>query len=97
MLTSKDGMTLYVFDEDKDGLSTCYDECAENWPAYVGKEGDTVMKDWALVKRTDSTLQWAYDGKPLYFYSNDKDKGDMKGDGHDGVWHIIKEFPKIAG
>lgn len=56
-----------------------------------------MMRDWTLVKRADGTMQWAYDGKPLYFFANDKSKGDMMGDGVDGVWHIIKEFPRIAG
>ena len=91
MLTSKDGMTLYVFDKDKDGISTCYDDCAEMWPAHLGKEGDEMVKDWVLVNRTDGTMQWAYEGKPLYFFAGDKSKGDMKGAGRDGVWHIIKQ------
>jgi Secreted repeat of unknown function len=28
MLTAEDGMTLYTFDKDKDGASSCYDDCA---------------------------------------------------------------------
>jgi hypothetical protein len=46
-------------------------------------------KDWATVKRKDGSLQWTYDGKPLYFYSTDKKKGDKTGDGIGGVWHIV--------
>ena len=88
MLTDKDGMTLYTFDKDKDGISACYNECLVEWPAYMGKEGDT-MEGLTLVKRTDGAMQWANDGKPLYFFKDDKKKGDMAGDGHDGVWHVI--------
>jgi len=91
LLTAKDGMTLYVFDKDKGGVSSCYDTCAQNWPPYLGKEGDKMMKDWTLVKRTDGKLQWAYDAKPLYFYKADKKKGDKTGDGIGGVWHVIME------
>ncbi len=90
MLTAKDGMTLYIFDKDKDGMSSCYGECAVEWPAYLGKEGDTMLEGWTLVKRTDGTMQWAHDGKPVYFFKDDKKKGDIAGDGHDGVWHIVK-------
>jgi len=91
LLTAKDGMTLYVFDKDKGGVSSCYDACAAKWPPYLGKEGDKMMKDWTLVKRTDGNLQWAYDGKPLYFYKADKKKGDKTGDGIGGIWHVIME------
>ncbi len=91
MLAAKDGMTLYTFDKDVGGVSACYGDCATNWPPYLGKEGDTMMKDWALAKRTDGTMQWTYDAKPLYFFIGDKAKGDAKGDGLKGVWHVIKE------
>ena len=91
MLAAKNGMTLYTFDKDKDGVSACYDECAAMWPPYVGKEGETMEKDWTLVKRTDGTMQWAYDGKPLYFYKDDTKAGDAKGDGMNDVWHVVKE------
>ena len=91
MLAAKNGMTLYVFDKDKDGVSSCYDECATNWPAYLGEKSDEMMKDWTLVERTDGKIQWAYDGKPLYFYKDDKAKGDKTGDGKGGVWHVIVE------
>ena len=90
-LTDKKGMTLYTFDKDTGGMSSCYDDCAKHWPPYVGKMGDAMMKDWTLVNRKDGSMQWAYDGKPLYFYADDKKKGDMAGDGKGGVWHIIKE------
>jgi predicted lipoprotein with Yx(FWY)xxD motif len=45
----------------------------------------------AAVTRASWRSQWAYDGKPLYFYAGDKKKGDMAGDGKGGVWHIVKE------
>ncbi len=91
MLMGKNEMTLYVFDKDKGGVPSCYDDCAKKWPPYLGKTSDKAEKDWALVKRTDGSMQWTYDKKPLYFFEGDKKKGDMAGDGMGGVWHIIKE------
>ena len=91
MVTAKNGMTLYVFDNDAGGVSSCYDTCAVNWPPYVGKADDKLTEGWTLVKRTDNTMQWAYDGKPVYFFKADKVKGDAAGDGKGGVWHVIKE------
>ena len=91
MLTAKNGMTIYSFDKDKGGVSVCYDDCAKMWPAYVGKEGDPLTEGWTLVKRKDGALQWAYDGKPMYFFVNDKAAADKLGDGMGGVWHVIVE------
>jgi len=91
VVTAKNGMTLYVFDKDVGGVSACYDDCAKKWPPYLGKSEDQLTEGWTLVKRTDNTMQWAYDGKPVYFFMADKAKGDAAGDGMGGVWHVIKE------
>jgi len=91
LLTAKNGMTLYVFDKDKGGVSSCYGFCADFWPPYLAKKGEKAMKAWSMVKRKDGKLQWAFGGKPLYFYAIDKKKGDAKGDGKNGVWHVVKE------
>ena len=91
MIMDAKGMTLYIFDNDKGDQSSCYDDCAVNWPPYVGTADEKMPKDWKLVARTDNTMQWTYDGKPLYFFKADKVKGDAAGDGKGGVWHVIKE------
>lgn len=91
MVTDSKGMTLYTFDKDTGGQPSCYDDCATKWSPYLGKEGDAKTEGWTLVKRTDGTMQWAYDGKPVYFFKGDAKSGDMAGDGMGGVWHVIKE------
>ena len=91
MVTAKNGMTLYTFDKDADGVPACYDDCAKKWPPYVGKANAALKEGWTLVKRSDDTMQWAYDGKPVYFFKADKAKGDAAGDGMGGVWHVINK------
>jgi predicted lipoprotein with Yx(FWY)xxD motif len=91
MLTAKNGMTLYVFDKDTGGVSTCYDACAQKWPPYAAKSGEKMGEGWSSTKRKDGSLQWAYDKKPVYFYAGDKKKGDKTGDGIGGAWHIVSE------
>lgn len=91
MLAGANGMTLYVFDSDVGGVSACYDGCAAKWPPYLGKTSDKMTEGWTLVDRTDGSKQWAYDGKPTYFFAGDKAKGDANGDGLGGKWHVIKE------
>jgi predicted lipoprotein with Yx(FWY)xxD motif len=90
-LTAQNGMTVYVFDKDVGGKPSCYADCAKTWPAYLAKTGEKMSKGWSEVKRTDGSSQWAYDGKPLYFYAPDKKKGDKLGDGIGGIWHIVSE------
>lgn len=90
MFTDGHGMTLYVYDLDLAGVSNCYGDCAEKWTAHVYSENDVLTEGWTLVKRTNGTMQLAYLGKPTYLFAGDKNKGDVHGDGLDGVWHILK-------
>jgi predicted lipoprotein with Yx(FWY)xxD motif len=91
MIADAKGNTLYIFDKDKGGVSACYDTCAAKWPPYLGKASDPMTEGWTLINRTDGTKQWAYDGKPMYYFAGDKTAGEAKGDGLGGVWHVIKE------
>jgi predicted lipoprotein with Yx(FWY)xxD motif len=84
------GMTLYIYDKDETNKSSCYDECAKEWPPYLVAAGAKAEGEWTIVERTDGTKVWAYEGKPLYTYHDDKKPGDVTGDGHGGVWHVAK-------
>ncbi|MGE8497411.1 MAG: hypothetical protein ACN6O6_07850 [Pseudomonas sp.] len=90
MLVDAKGMVLYTYDKDADGVSNCSGQCAQNWPPLMAEAGAKASGEWSLVKRDDGTQQWAYDGKPLYTFINDKKAGDMTGDGKMGVWHVAK-------
>ena len=84
-------MTLYVFDKDKDvpGKSGCNGACADNWPALLASDADKGSGDWSIVMRDDGKKMWAYKGRPLYAWKNDKAPGDTDGDGKlNGAWHI---------
>jgi predicted lipoprotein with Yx(FWY)xxD motif len=88
--TDSKSMTLYTFDKDEAGKSNCYDKCAVNWPPFAAAADAAAEGEWTVVERTDGTKQWAYDGKPLYFYIDDKKAGDVTGEGKGGVWHVVK-------
>jgi predicted lipoprotein with Yx(FWY)xxD motif len=90
-LVDAKGMTLYVFDKDKDmpGKSACNGPCAENWPVLLASDSDKASGDWTIVARDDGKKMWAYKGRPLYTWKNDKAPGDVDGDGKlNGAWHI---------
>jgi predicted lipoprotein with Yx(FWY)xxD motif len=90
------GMTLYTFDKDTKGatMSACEGECIVKWPPFLAAEGAAAEGEWTLVDVTDKDgakkKMWAYEGMPLYLYFEDKAKGDIKGDGVGGVWHLAK-------
>ena len=90
LLVGNNGMTLYVFDKDGAGKSVCNGPCATNWPPLMAGGSDQATGSWSILNRDDGGKQWAYKGKPLYFWSKDQKPGDKTGDGFNGVWHIAQ-------
>jgi predicted lipoprotein with Yx(FWY)xxD motif len=91
MMTDHKGMTLYTFDKDTGGKSVCTGECAEHWPPFKADAGAKADGKWSVIKRDDGSMQWAYDGKPLYYFVKDKAPGQMEGDKMKDVWHVVRE------
>jgi len=92
ILADDDGRTLYVFDNDTDGESTCYDQCAANWPALTGAATATGELDASLLgttQRTDGSTQVTYAGHPLYYFAGDSAPGDVNGQGVGDVWWVL--------
>ena len=96
VLATENRMTLYVYDKDTVGKSTCNGACAENWLPYADKieaappETAGRKTGWGVIKRDDGKKMFTYDGKPLYLFKNDKGPGDTAGDGVGGVWHAAR-------
>jgi predicted lipoprotein with Yx(FWY)xxD motif len=90
MMTDSKGMVLYTFDKDVPGKSNCNGQCLVNWPALMADAGATAKGDWTIVTRDEGAKQWAYKGKPLYYFVQDKNPGDMIGENRGNVWHIVK-------
>jgi len=91
VLTDAKGMTLYTFDKDAGGKSACNGPCATNWPPLMAAADAKPGNGYTVITRNDGGKQWAYKGKPLYTWKNDKKPGDITGDGFlQGAWHIAK-------
>jgi predicted lipoprotein with Yx(FWY)xxD motif len=76
MLWGPDRQAIYIFENDSDGRSTCYGECAKDWPPVLTKEkpvaGRRVRQSLLGTKRRrDDKKQVTYDGKPLYYYAHE--------------------------
>lgn len=89
ILASNKGLTLYTFDNDQAGPSTCFGSCLRAWPALI-TVNDLQILPFSVSLRPDGSKQIALENEPLYFYISDKKPGDIKGDGLGGVWHIIE-------
>ena len=91
-LVDQQGMTLYLFDNDKDpGKSTCAGGCAKAWPPYGPQAGDAApAAPLGVIKRDDGSEQYTYNGKPLYYFNKDKKPGDATGQGLGEKWWIVK-------
>ena len=92
VLAGPNGMTLYTFDRDASapGKSACNGQCAALWPPLTAAAGAQPSGDYTIVVRDDGTRQWAYKGKPLYFWTKDAKAGDRTGDGVNNVWRLAR-------
>jgi predicted lipoprotein with Yx(FWY)xxD motif len=96
MLFDPSMQAIYVFENDPNGETVCYDECAEAWPPVLtngtpraGKGVDVSLL--GTVERRDGKLQVTYAGKPLYFYAHEG-PGEVKCHNVDlngGLWWVI--------
>jgi predicted lipoprotein with Yx(FWY)xxD motif len=87
-LVDLNGMTLYVFDRDGNGKSNCNGQCAVSWLPLIADTDAQASGSFSFITRDDGRKQWAYKGKPLYTWANDKKPGDANGDGVNRVWHV---------
>ena len=87
-----EGFTVYLFVPDGQGDSTCYDECAANWPfvAEVSEVGEGLDPSLlGTTERTTGEVQATYNGWPLYAFGGDAGPGETSGQGVGGVWFAI--------
>lgn len=84
VLVDSNGMTIYYFEKDRGGKSSCYAACARNWPpvttssAAQAGEGAQAAK-LGTSRRNDGTTQVTYAGWPLYTFVGDKKPGEANG------------------
>lgn len=91
MASAKTGLTLYTFRNDAKNTSNCYNDCATAWPPFTASASAKPNGALGIIKRKDGTRQWALNGKPLYFWAGDSQRGDVTGDGVGGVWDAVRK------
>ena len=74
-LTTGDGLTLYMFANDADGLNTCTGGCEATWPVFTADlttaklDAGLTAIDFTTVTTASGKKQVTYKGWPLYSYS----------------------------
>lgn len=98
ILVDGHGFTLYAYMLDKPGHSTCYGECAVQWPPLLLPGGVARPVAGSGVeatllgtsRRSDGSLQVTYDNWPVYLYRDDHSPGMVTGQAEDmGAWYVI--------
>jgi predicted lipoprotein with Yx(FWY)xxD motif len=97
ILVDNRGITLYLFEKDKNSKSSCDGACAALWPPLTTNGNPTpgagVNASWlGTTKRSDGTTQVTYHGWPLYYYAPDKKPGDVTGQNVDSFgaeWYVL--------
>ncbi|WP_433370815.1 COG4315 family predicted lipoprotein [Streptosporangium sp. CA-115845] len=84
VLVGERDRTLYLFEKDKGGKSSCSGPCAQAWPPFLtdGKpRAGKGVKEKLLgtTKRDDGTTQVTYNHHPLYYFIKDTTAGETNG------------------
>lgn len=91
------GRTLYLFEADKGGASTCTGACAAAWPPDTAtgtpQAGSGINQALlGTIKRPGGTTQVTYNGHPLYYFAADTSSGVAKGQGSKAFgagWYVV--------
>jgi len=94
ILVNLRGMTLYSLSAERHGRFICKDSaCMALWKPLVVKAGvkPTGVRGLATIRRPDRRIQVTYRGWPLYRFTGDHKRGDVKGNGFKdvGTWRVV--------
>lgn len=86
VLVDARGHTLYLFEKDKNGMSSCNGACVAYWPTILSaakpRAGAGVRASLlGRTRRADGRRQVTYAGHPLYTYVGDSKAGQTTGEG----------------
>jgi len=91
------GRTLYLFEEDRRGQSTCSGVCAAYWPPVLTSSKVIALNGakrslLGTIRRANGSRQVTYAGHPLYLFSGDSKSGQTNGEGltdFGAGWYVL--------
>ncbi|MGH3329407.1 MAG: COG4315 family predicted lipoprotein [Streptomycetales bacterium] len=106
ILVDSRGRTLYLFEKDQKGRSSCSGGCAQAWPPLTTsgspRSGQGVKGSLLdTTSRQGGQAQVTYNGHPLYFYQGDSEAGQTTGqelDQFGAEWYVMSPAgEKVTG
>jgi predicted lipoprotein with Yx(FWY)xxD motif len=96
------GRSLYLFEKDRHGRSSCYGGCAAVWPPLmaggrVARGAGVSAAKLGTVARRGGGREVTYAGHPLYYYAGDSRAGQTAGEGLNqfgASWDIVSPSGK---
>jgi predicted lipoprotein with Yx(FWY)xxD motif len=93
ILVNRRGLSLYSLSAERNGRFICTDAgCMSLWKPLVVRKGvtPTGAAHLGTVRRPDGRRQVTYRGGPLYTFTGDHRRGDVKGNGFKdvGIWRV---------
>jgi predicted lipoprotein with Yx(FWY)xxD motif len=94
ILVNLRGLTLYSLSAERHGRFICKNSaCLALWKPLVVAKGvkPTGVRGLATIRRPDGRIQVTYRGGPLYRFTGDHKRGDVKGNGFKdvGTWRVV--------
>jgi predicted lipoprotein with Yx(FWY)xxD motif len=102
ILVDNRGRTLYLFEKDKRGKSSCYGACATYWPPLLTRgtpaaEGGVKQSLLGVTRRASGVTQVTYAGHPLYRFAGDAKPGQTSGQNSHAFgadWYVVSSAGK---
>ena len=104
ILVDGQGRTLYLFEKDKRGRSSCSGICASYWPPLLSHGKPAAARGaknslLGVTRRADGTTQVTYAGHPLYRFRQDTQPGQTGGQGlliYGAEWYVLSAAGKTV-
>ena len=102
ILVDSQGRTLYLFEKDRRGKSSCDGACATYWPPLLtnGKPaagGGVKQALLGITRRAGGATQVTYAGHPLYRFTGDAKPGQTSGQNSHAFgadWYVVSSAGK---
>ena len=92
-ILSTNGITLYLFDNDSEGVSNCSGGCLAAWPPLLARYGVVALSgveaELGTITKSDGDIQVTVNGLPVYFWAGDDQPGEATGQGVSDVWWVM--------